>query len=99
MKELNKKLQERLNEMVLTGHLFRSTVSGEQIWNAYLEGFGKDPVYRDPSSSVHNCNLCHNVTALFQYIFYFFHHCPADYNLSALRAFHTGNVFNNNNTL
>lgn len=60
MKELNKKLQERLNEMVLTGHLFRSTVSGEQIWNAYLEGFGKDPVYRDPSSSVHNCNLCHS---------------------------------------
>lgn len=46
--------------MCLSRHLFRSTITGEQLWEAYLSGFGEDPVYRDPSSSVHNCKLCNN---------------------------------------
>lgn len=40
--------------------LFRSSVTGRELWNLYMKGFGKDPVYRDPESSVHNCNCCRN---------------------------------------
>ena len=60
MKHLNSLLQKRLEEMCLTGHLFRSSITGEQIWEAYLNSFNPDPVFRDPSSSVHNCKLCNN---------------------------------------
>lgn len=60
MKHLNSLLQKRLEEMYLTGNLFRSSVTGEQVWEAYLQGFDQDPVFRDPSSSIHNCNLCNN---------------------------------------
>ena len=44
--------------MCATGKLFRSTVTGSQLWDAYLKGFGEDPIFRDPQSSVHNCNQC-----------------------------------------
>jgi len=40
--------------------LFRSSVSGRELWSLYMKGFGEDPVYRDPASSVHNCNNCRN---------------------------------------
>jgi len=40
--------------------LFRSSVSGSKLWGLYMQGFGEDPIYRDPSSSVHNCNCCRN---------------------------------------
>lgn len=60
MKELNKKLQAQFEIMCATGKLFRADVSGLDVWNAYLKGFGKDPVFRDPESSVHNCNHCNN---------------------------------------
>lgn len=51
-------LQVRFNQMCSTGKLFRSTVTGPQLWDAYLKGFGEDPIFRDPQSSVHNCNQC-----------------------------------------
>ena len=44
--------------MCATGRLFRSKVTGDQIWQAYMRGFGEDPIFRDPESSVHNCNQC-----------------------------------------
>lgn len=40
------------------GILYRVNVTGEQLWNAYISGFENDPVFRDPNSSVHNCNDC-----------------------------------------
>ena len=40
------------------GVLYRVNVTGEQLWDAYMQGFENDPVFRDPNSSVHNCNDC-----------------------------------------
>jgi hypothetical protein len=38
--------------------LFKSSVSGDTLWDAYITGFKKedDPVFRDPNSSTHTCN-------------------------------------------
>ena len=59
MEHLEKKmLQEQFAKMCATGKLFRSKVSGDQIWQAYMQGFGEDPIFRDPASSVHNCDQC-----------------------------------------
>lgn len=60
MKELTKMMQKQMDKMSATGNLFVSTVSGDQVWDAYLKGFGDDPIYRDHQSSVHNCNCCRN---------------------------------------
>ena len=54
----SKMLQEQFLKMCATGKLFRSKVSGDQLWEAYMRGFGEDPIFRDPESSVHNCNQC-----------------------------------------
>ena len=54
----SKMLQEQFAKMCATGKLFRSKVTGDQIWEAYMRGFGEDPIFRDPESSVHNCNQC-----------------------------------------
>src|SRR5574344_1639053 len=62
MKELNQQLQARFIEMCNTGKLFKSSITGQQVWTEYLNGFTKenDPIFRDPNSSTHNCNNCHN---------------------------------------
>lgn len=54
----SKMLQEQFAKMCATGKLFRSKVTGDQVWEAYMRGFGEDPIFRDPESSVHNCNQC-----------------------------------------
>lgn len=38
--------------------LYRVNVSSDAMWDAYMRGFGKDPIFRDPESSEHNCNCC-----------------------------------------
>ena len=60
MKEYAKLLQEQFNKMAATSKLFRSSLTGEQVKDLYVNGFENDPVFRDPESSVHNCNLCKN---------------------------------------
>ncbi len=60
MKEFNKKLQTQFNKMTATGKLFRSSLTGQQVWDLYIKSFDNDPIYRDPASSEHNCNLCNN---------------------------------------
>lgn len=55
---VNKVLQENLERMIKTGALFISKVPGIEIWQAYMNGFGNDKKFRDPESSVHNCNCC-----------------------------------------
>jgi len=62
MKNLNKKIQEKFNQMVKTGKLFRVGYTGNEIWEMYLLAFPKekDPVFRDPNSTTHNCNHCNN---------------------------------------
>jgi len=62
MKELVLLLQQQFDIMCQTGKLFRSSVSGHQVWNTYLDSFRPEdnPIFRDPNSSSHNCNLCNN---------------------------------------
>ena len=60
MKSFQQKVQQQFDKMCKTGKLFRVKMTGSQVWDAYLQSFGKDPKFRDPDSSVHNCNLCNN---------------------------------------
>lgn len=53
-------MQQQLNKMVATGKLFRSQKTGREVWDKYLSSFEDDPIFRDPESSVHNCNHCNN---------------------------------------
>lgn len=48
--------------MAASGMLFRAAITGDEIYDLYLKSFpsGADPVFRDPSSSEHNCNNCKN---------------------------------------
>lgn len=57
-KEINRLLEQNLEKMCATGILFTSKVTGDEVWDTYMKGFGKDPKFRDPDSSVHNCNCC-----------------------------------------
>jgi hypothetical protein len=56
------KLQQQLDTMMATGKLFRSTLTGQEVWDTYLNSFPPEdnPIFRDPESSVHNCNFCKN---------------------------------------
>lgn len=62
MIEFNKKIQEQFDKMCATGKLFRSALTGQQVWEIYIKGFTKEqnPIFRDPNSTSHNCNLCNN---------------------------------------
>jgi hypothetical protein len=56
--ELAKKVKENFDDMQ-DSQLYRSSVTGHQLWGLYISGFqpGDNPVFRDPNSSYHNCNL------------------------------------------
>lgn len=62
IKNLTPKLQSQLELISKTSQLFVSSISGQDIWEAYINSFTKDdnPVFRDPESSYKNCNLCKN---------------------------------------
>lgn len=62
MEELNKLLQAQFEKMCATGKLFKSSFTGRQTWDLYLESFkdGDNPVFRDPESTTYNCNHCNN---------------------------------------
>lgn len=60
MKEFNSKIQTRFTEMCKSGKLFRVALTGQEIWDLYLKAFDSDPIFRDPNSTEHNCNLCNN---------------------------------------
>lgn len=60
MKAFQKLVQTKFGEMSATGKLFRVALTGQEIWDLYLSSFGNDPIFRDPASSVHNCNHCKN---------------------------------------
>ena len=53
-------MQQQLDKMTATGKLYKSSISGSQVWKTYLSSFKKDPIFRDPESSEHNCNFCNN---------------------------------------
>lgn len=62
MKAITRKIQEQFTKMCGTGKLFRVQLTGQEIWELYLNSFAKenDPVFRDPNSTSHNCNHCKN---------------------------------------
>lgn len=62
MLKFNKQLQDKFTEMAKTGKLFRTELSGQQIWELYINSFSKEdnPVFRDPNSTSKNCNHCQN---------------------------------------
>lgn len=62
MTEFTKLLQAQFNTMCETGKLFRSNLTGQEVWDLYINGFEKhhNPIFRDPNSSLNNCNLCKN---------------------------------------
>ena len=60
MQELKNLMQSQLEKMAATGKLFRSKITGKEVWDLYLSSFEDDPIFRDPESSTHNCNLCGN---------------------------------------
>ena len=62
MEKLNKQIQAQLNVMAETGKLFRSSVTGQEVWETYIKSFEAkhNPIFRDPNSTLHNCNLCKN---------------------------------------
>lgn len=60
MKGLNSLIHARFTDLCKTGRLFRSSLTGQQVWDAYIQSFKNDPMFRDPASSTHNCNLCKN---------------------------------------
>ena len=55
-------LQEQFQKMCSTGKLFRADISGREVFQLYLMAFpeGSNPVFRDPASTMHNCNHCNN---------------------------------------
>ena len=61
-KSFNEKIQLQFNMIQETGKLFRSTVTGDELWKLYLESFPPEynNIFRDPNSSENNCNICHS---------------------------------------
>lgn len=62
MINLVKLIQAQFDKMCNTGKLFRSSLTGNQLWDLYISGFKPEynPIFRDPNSTMHNCNLCKN---------------------------------------
>ena len=62
MKAFSMQLQQQLLVMCATGKLFRSKITGSEVWSKYLSSFASanNPVFRDPNSTEKNCNNCHN---------------------------------------
>lgn len=57
-KELSEKIKSQFLEISKTGKLFRSELTGREIWDLYINSFKpkNDPIFRDPESSTNNCN-------------------------------------------
>jgi hypothetical protein len=61
-KQFNEQIKTQFQKMCNTGKLFKSSISGSEVWKTYLENFKDEDnkIFRDPNSSEHNCNCCHN---------------------------------------
>lgn len=59
MELLTKAMNEHFKKMTQSHKpLYRVNCTGDELWSKYLEGFQPDPIFRDPNSSEHNCNMC-----------------------------------------
>lgn len=61
-KIFNSKLKAQFQRMCATGKLFKSSITGQQVWDTYLSSFSPENngIFRDSNSSKHNCNCCKN---------------------------------------
>jgi hypothetical protein len=61
-KEVSELVRTQFSKVTSGDKLFRSSVTGDQLWQLYIESFNPtdNPVFRDPESSTHNCNLDKN---------------------------------------
>jgi hypothetical protein len=59
MVEFQKIIQAQFDKMCSTGKLFRSSITGQEVWDLYLNGFEEEhnPIFRDPESSTNNFDL------------------------------------------
>jgi hypothetical protein len=62
MEQFNKKIQEQFDIISKSNKLFKSSLTGQQVWDLYLNSFTKkeNPTFRDPNSSTYECNHCKN---------------------------------------
>lgn len=62
-KTFNSKIKAQFNKMCATGKLFRSSITGQEVWDMYLSSFKPEDngIFRDVNSSEHNCNCCKNL--------------------------------------
>lgn len=62
MIEFNKQIQEKFTNISKSGKLFRVELTGDELWEIYLNSFSKEnnPIFRDPNSTSKNCNNCKN---------------------------------------
>jgi hypothetical protein len=93
MKEFNKKVQQQFSEMTKSGKLFRVELSGQEIWDLYLNSFSKEdnPIFRDPNSTSHNCNHCNNFIRRYGNIV----SVDENYNVITMFDFETDDEFKN----
>lgn len=93
MQHISELLNEQFKKIANGNELFRSRVSGTELWNEYMKGFGKDPVFRNPDFSVHNCSTCNNFIRRYGNIvgldenyniitMFDINNCPAEYKAS-----------------
>lgn len=62
MKDLDKEMQAQFSLMSKSGKLFRSSITGSELWEKYLNSQHKvhNRQYRDPESSFYDCKTCHS---------------------------------------
>lgn len=61
-KDFNNKIKIQSERMFSSGRLYRADIDTSELWDIYIKSFKKDdnPIFRDPNSSVHQCNCCKN---------------------------------------
>ena len=60
--DFNNKIKAQFKRMCAIGKLFRSSITGQEVWDTYLASFKPEDngIFRDSNSSKHNCNCCKN---------------------------------------
>ena len=93
MVDFQKLVQEQFNKMCSTGKLFRSKLTGQEVWDLYISNFNKEdnPIFRDPNSSYHNCNHCKNFIRRYGNVV----SIDADYNIVTMFDVDTDSKFSN----
>ena len=60
MKNLSKLINAHFQQNMAGLELFVVALTGRQVWDTYINGFDKAPIFRDPQASFYECNNCTN---------------------------------------